>query len=218
MHALRLYNLPGSTAAATPPLVPFGTITAATAPNTTSFLMGLPELRTLWLEGNPVALHPHYREAVLVNLRQVTTLDDRPVTESERDAAAAALPHELWLLCCGAGEDAQEGAVASGRGCSSGGIAKDVPSPALSRESKRVTALYDDNSCDVESFWMEQALQLPPHEDRQQDAPQLGMATPRRAPASPAVLYAVIALLEELDESQLGIVAREVGERICRPV
>ena len=48
------------------------------------YLRNLPNLRTLWLDENPVASIPGYRLATIKMLRQLMKLDNVPITEEER--------------------------------------------------------------------------------------------------------------------------------------
>lgn len=50
-------------------------------------LLSLPELRCLWLSNNPIADEDNYRLTVLRTLPGLTKLDDKVVTNEEREAA-----------------------------------------------------------------------------------------------------------------------------------
>eukprot|EP00929_Paragymnodinium_shiwhaense_P083644 TRINITY_DN44646_c0_g1_i1.p1 TRINITY_DN44646_c0_g1~~TRINITY_DN44646_c0_g1_i1.p1 ORF type:complete len:486 (+),score=107.76 TRINITY_DN44646_c0_g1_i1:158-1615(+) len=51
-------------------------------------LINLPQLRVLWMNDNPCATLPHYREYVLHHLPRLVKLDSQEVTEEERRRAA----------------------------------------------------------------------------------------------------------------------------------
>eukprot|EP00039_Didymoeca_costata_P001038 m.49169 g.49169 ORF g.49169 m.49169 type:complete len:191 (+) comp10601_c0_seq1:361-933(+) len=51
------------------------------------FLMGLPDLKVLWLSHNPAAKHEKYRETVLRTLPGLLKLDDKDVTAEELERA-----------------------------------------------------------------------------------------------------------------------------------
>jgi len=51
---------------------------------------GLPELRCLYLKGNPVVSKlPNYRKTLISRCKQLTYLDERPVSEEERKCCEA---------------------------------------------------------------------------------------------------------------------------------
>lgn len=52
------------------------------------YLMGLPELRALWLSDNPCADTPNYRLIVIKYLPRLVKLDEKAIEPAEREAAA----------------------------------------------------------------------------------------------------------------------------------
>jgi len=52
------------------------------------YLINLPDLKILWLWDNPCADTPNYREYIIKALPNLTKLDNDPVTQEERAAAA----------------------------------------------------------------------------------------------------------------------------------
>ena len=52
--------------------------------NEIKFLAELPNLRTLWLDNNPIASEPDYREKIMQMLPKLTKLDEVEITEFER--------------------------------------------------------------------------------------------------------------------------------------
>ena len=69
-------------------------------PGVLELLAAMPELRVLYLQGNPVVSKiPHYRKTMLSRCPGLTFLDDRPVFEKESRCAAA------WAAAEARGED-----------------------------------------------------------------------------------------------------------------
>eukprot|EP00775_Hariotina_reticulata_P005377 gene5377-5612_t len=59
-------------------------------PEVIDIMAGLPELRCLYLKGNPVVSKlPNYRKTLISRCKQLTYLDERPVSEEERKCCEA---------------------------------------------------------------------------------------------------------------------------------
>jgi hypothetical protein len=51
------------------------------------YLQNLPHLHTLWLNENPCADHPNYRQYVISHLPDLKKLDNQEITDAERSKA-----------------------------------------------------------------------------------------------------------------------------------
>ncbi|CAK68440.1 unnamed protein product (macronuclear) [Paramecium tetraurelia] len=59
------------------------------------FLQQLPKLKVLWLQENPIADHPNYREAVICNSSTLEKLDDVVISQQDRANAQIQLQYGI---------------------------------------------------------------------------------------------------------------------------
>lgn len=187
------------------------------------WLVDLPDLRVLWLSDNPCADIPNYRQKVLQYLPKLTKLDNDDVTVGEkRDvetkadatqadtkapiASSAAYEPNLVLEQKFKPPELQAALGASplpvdlqpqDAGCTPLPVQSAAPTPLLAAKPALVLQRQ------AVSFNARNGLPARPHSN---PAPASG--------CSSNVLYAVIALLGDLDESSLHIVKAEVEQRL----
>uniref|UniRef100_A0A7S0WWI7 U2A'/phosphoprotein 32 family A C-terminal domain-containing protein n=1 Tax=Pyramimonas obovata TaxID=1411642 RepID=A0A7S0WWI7_9CHLO len=154
------------------------------------YLKALEGLRVLWLCDNPCAETPDYRARIVRELPQLQKLDHTKISNEERHAAINGLPFT---------PDTPQRAKSPidpmmGERKSSGSQANSAPpSRDVSRRNTPASKQHP----------------LPPSSG----AP--GSRSPRRTSTASNVLYAVMALLNELDEEGLKIVKSEIDQRIA---
>jgi len=151
-----------------------------------SHLQDLPCLRVLWLEENPCARLPNYRQRVLRYLPQLDKLDNIPVTNEE-----------VQLACY---SDQGQPAVdyspspipAAVRYCPSA----NSPSPSCSQANNR----YNNNS-----YQLPTTTTPPPCDDCNYE---------QLSPSKSNVLRAILCLIKELDRDSLEIIEDAVHNRL----
>ena len=174
-------------------------------------LRGLEHLKILWLCDNPCASSSEYRPRVVRALPQLRKLDNQEITEEERAAALKRFPE-------GGEGGLQENPGGSGEGEGSPGVAEGEeaqaiapspvptpapapsPSPAPAQGTPPIAAPFP-------------AAPLPGNGGGENCVG--GAASSDPSPASANVLYAVIALLQDMDEDSLQIVKAEVDQRLA---
>ena len=148
-------------------------------------------LRVLWLADNPCASTPSYRQVVLRCLPKLTKLDNVDVTQEERTQADdVALPEALAVAL-----EAQAAHAAQ---------AQQVPRKAAATQDKKA------QSTSFQPALPQSKPTAPPQPSRVNSTASDRSA----APGSSNVLYAVMALLSELDEQHLAIVREDCDARL----
>lgn len=187
------------------------------------WLVNLPDLRVLWLSDNPCADIPKYRHKVLQYLPKLTKLDNDDVTDEEkRDAETKADATQADMKAL----------IASSAACEPNPVLEQKFKPAelqaaLGASPLPVDLQAQDAGCIPPPVQSTASTPLPTAKpalvlQRQSVSFTAGNGLPARphsnlAPASGCtsnVLYAVIALLGDLDESSLHIVKAEVEQRL----
>ncbi|DBB16550.1 TPA: hypothetical protein ACH3X3_014812 [Trebouxia sp. C0006] len=188
------------------------------------WLVDLPDLRVLWLSDNPCADIPKYRQKVLQYLPKLTKLDNDDVTDEEkRDAETKA----------DATQADTKAPIASSAACEPNPILEQKFKPAelqaaLGTSPLPVDLQAQDASCTPAPVQSAAPTPLPTAKpalvlQRQSVSFNARNGLPARphsnlAPASGCssnVLYAVIALLGDLDKSSLHIVKAESIEAVA---
>eukprot|EP00164_Ancoracysta_twista_P005763 GFYU01007925.1.p1 GENE.GFYU01007925.1~~GFYU01007925.1.p1 ORF type:complete len:235 (-),score=44.50 GFYU01007925.1:121-825(-) len=145
------------------------------------YLKGLKHLKILWLCDNPCAKNPKYREFAIAHLSNLTKLDNEDITPEERARVAK----------LGLGHEDKPRPMPSaddGRGGGGGGVVG-----ALGEAVEAAYAAQTGKSVMVDNRRGSSSL------------PE------RSGGKSSNVLYAVLALLNELDNEGLDIVKAEIG-------
>ena len=176
-------------------------------------LRGLEHLKILWLCDNPCASSSEYRPRVVRALPQLRKLDNQEITEEERAAALKRFPEEgeggLQQNPEGSGEgegppsDAEgEEAQATTPSPVPTPVPAPLPSPASAQGTPPIAAPFPAApACQPRPCGGENCVG--------------GVASSDPSPASANVLYAVIALLQDMDEDSLQIVKAEVDQRLA---
>ena len=154
------------------------------------YLKDLPNLRVLWLNDNPCADHELYRYYVIRNLPQVRKLDNQDVTQLERDAA----------------EQTDFSAIDKRRREWSKNA---IPTDGIPVLDKTVRAVSTTNADVPPQSVKSPSLMDAVHPNPIENAPSSSAAPPV---ASKNVLYAVLALLMDLDDDSLRVVEAEIGK------
>lgn len=157
-------------------------------------LVGLRNLRVLWLCDNPCADAPDYRARVISMLPGLAKLDNEEISDDERRAATAG----------GAASSRANGSFSAGGGA------------GIPRGESWTLSSPSGGGGDGRSGL---ALPRAPSRSPGGSSPTTPSAPAPAAASAPScsssnVLYAVMALLAELDDESLHIVHREVEQRL----
>eukprot|EP00877_Chromochloris_zofingiensis_P003505 jgi/Chrzof1/13155/Cz07g22030.t1 len=188
------------------------------------YLMNLRDLKILWLSDNPCAEQPSYRKTVIKNLPALEKLDNQEVTPQERQAAAHA-PTMRPIAATEVSTSDRGDAL----GYSPAVAAPTLPSPVVRPQLQQSSSYRSEPSSHHDPY--SQNVRAP-QPSNTEPLPHLtavgaditaasnGVAVPpksRERPASSSknVLYAVMALVAELDENDLSIVQREIEQRLA---
>lgn len=155
------------------------------------WLTGLPELRVLWLTENPCAEHPYYRQIVAALLPGLEKLDNTEITPQEREAAINSPAVAAFISQVG-GEPAEPGSR---------------PSSARPGTAHGYGAHQQQHS-EPERRYSHVVGPPPP----QPHPPAISFEPAQRS--SKNILYAVMALLNELPDEDLLFVKREVDGKL----
>eukprot|EP00898_Chlorokybus_atmophyticus_P002174 jgi/Chlat1/2958/Chrsp2S04689 len=166
------------------------------------WLAGLPALRVLWLCDNACAESPHYRAAIIRAIPTLQKLDHNVTDEERAECASVQLPPELDFASALSAVASEQQRVGSGARAAPSAAAEEPVPAGLERRS----STSRQSAPPVEPFTQ---LSVANHAPRPQNK-----ASPTPAQASSNVLYAVMALLNELDEDGLQIVKTEVDQRL----
>lgn len=165
-------------------------------------LLSLPELRCLWLSNNPIADEDNYRMSVLRTLPGLTKLDDKVVTNEEREAA----------LTSGADLGAPVPELKEGE--DTDGDAEPEPTTSAEPEPEPVPCVGVNAEPEPEP------VPVPVPEPGAVSQPACAVVAEAVPPAPPAsgdmkhkaVLDAILKLLPLLDDGELSSVAKAVHD------
>lgn len=153
------------------------------------YLQSLPVLKVLWLWDNPCAEAPNYRSYVIRCLPNLVKLDNQPIAPEERKAAAGEVPPARPVQ-----QEAR----------------RDPPASQALREAPREVPREAPREFPQRQPSSEQR----PTEPR---APRARVEASRQNGSSDSrsenILCAVLALLKELDDSELELVKRDIDRR-----
>jgi len=183
-------------------------------------LQGLEQLKILWLCDNPCAAASDYRARVVLELPQLRKLDNQEITEEERQAAQRSDSPEVGAAGAVAargtgdqlegeapqdsgGQEAEEGAR--------GEVPASVPAPSVAPTSSPALTHPPERTARGSSL----PASPPPTASGGNGENMRGGKLSSDSSPSANVLYAVIALLQDMDEDSLQIVKAEVDQRLA---
>ena len=174
-------------------------------------LRGLEHLKILWLCDNPCASSSDYRARVVRALPQLRKLDNQEITEEERTAALRSFSEE--------GEEGLQqnpGGSREGEGTPDGAKGEEAQAIAPSPGAPPATAPSSPPAPTEGSPPPATPFPAAPFPGNSGGESRVGgAASSDPSPASANVLYAVIALLQDMDEDSLQIVKAEVDQRLA---
>ncbi|CDW74132.1 leucine rich repeat family protein [Stylonychia lemnae] len=160
-----------------------------------------PQLKVLWLQDNPIAEHPLYRQYIIKLLPNLLKLDSAAVTPEEKQQVAQTNFTDLDII--------NNNPIQSQK-------SKHVDDQAYHQKQERPRSVNPLIKSKADFINPSQQMQQPQQQQQQMNIQSQNQSNLQSQPnhRNENILCAVLALLKELDENGLELVKRDVEKKI----